>query len=342
MSLDELIEKFLEKTGFLNDKKVQAIVVYGSRVRGNSKASSDLDVLVITDYRRNYKCGMKIENVTVDYNVFSIDDLFDIAYDKRLSNNAYFESILNSGKVIKNNGILEELNAYLDELKMIKPRKKKLSLEVIAEIKELYDNFVVTKSKYWYFNLLERLRMAYNYLYNCSYLSMVKVYNIFSNSDYYQDAYKIKLPDEKFISLFLEGVTTTDFDLQMNIINFIIVQLKIDITSDVDYVDDELDFVNDDDIKNELLIIYNKVEKIIELLRENHPYADYAYNVLLNHIDSFYQKVYRAHSLKIDEAIRNANNISNEYRIIVLKELFGIVDKDYHFDYDNYMLKLKL
>lgn len=342
MSLQELIEKFLSKTGYLEDEKVCAIVVYGSRVRGTNKDNSDLDVLVISKLRKNMKAAMLIDGIKVDYNIFSVYDLFDIAYEKRIINNAYFESILKNGFVIKNNGILEELKEYLEGLEEIKNNKKKVSNQVLDEIKDLYDNFVTTKQSYWYYNLLEKLRMTYNYLNNCSYVSMIKVYDVFSNGDFYEDAYSISLPSLSFRSLFIEAVTTTEFDLQLNVINRIIEILGMNLNKNRDYYKEEELFLTDNDIKNELIIIYNKVEKMIDLLTNNHPYADYSYNVLLRQIDLFYQRVYRNNSTEINDAIKNANKISNEERVKILRELFGIVDKDYRFDYDNYMIKLKL
>ena len=33
---------------------------------------------------------------------------------------------------------------------------------------------------------------------------------------------------------------------------------------------------------------------------------------------------------------------SNEEKIQIIKRIFGIVEKDYRFDYGNYMLKLEL
>lgn len=340
MILEELIKHFLDKTGYLLDDRILAIVFYGSRVRGTNSDSSDLDVLIITEQKKNFKLGMVVDEVNIDVNVYSSADLFDVAYDKKRVNNYYFASVLKTGMVVKNNGILDELKDYLYELEDMRLKKKKISSDVFAEIKNIYENFISTKSLYWYFNLLDKLRMTYNYMMNCSYISMVKVYEIFRNHDYYQDAYSIKLPDIQFISLFLESLSVGDFDIQCSIIDVIMKKIGIDINRDVISMDAKDTFVNDNDIKSELLVIYNKVGKVIEFLRGNHPYADFAYNVLLRHIDQYYQRVYRCSSTDIDMAISSANNIDNDERIKTLEKLFGIVEKDYHFDYDNYMLKL--
>lgn len=342
MSLKELINKFLERTGYLEDNKVLAIVVYGSRVKGNNKESSDLDILIIADKNRNYKAGITIDGIKIDCNIYSFNDLSDIAYDKRLSNNSYFESVLKNGMIIKDSGVLEELEYTLEDIKTIKLRKRKLSLEIFSELKDMYDNFLDTKLIFWYFNILETLRMTYNYLRNCSYISMVKVYDVFLNSDFYKDAYKLKLPESNFISLFLESVTVLDFDMQVKILNSIMDDLGIDIDGEVDYENDKEYFYSDDEIKQELLVIYNKVEKAIEFLSSSHPYANYSYSVLLRQIDMFYQGIYKQSHTKIDEAIKKIDSSSNEEKIKILKEIFGIVEKDYHFDYGNYMLKLKL
>ena len=342
MNLDELIKRFLDQTGYLEDEQVQAIVIYGSRIRGNYKETSDLDVLVITKRNKNCRIGFNIDGIKIDCNLYSADDLFDIAYDKRISNNSYFESVLKTGLIIKNTGILEELDEYLEEINDIRIKKGKIPLDVFVELKDMYDNFMDTKADYWYFNILEVLRMSYNFLKRCSYISMVKVYDFFSNSDFYEEAYSIRLPEKDFISLFLEAITVDDFNIKVNILNSIMISLGLDINRNVDYINDKEKFLNVDEIKQELLTIYNKVEKVMEFLKNEHPYANYSYSVLLRQMNLFYQSVYRSDSLDIDMAINSIDCSSNEEKIDMLKRLFGIIDKDYRFDYENYMLKLKL
>lgn len=341
MKLEELIEKFLDRTNYHNDDKILAIVFYGSRVKRTNKEASDLDVMIITNQNHSSKVAMVIEGIKVDCNIFSAKELFDFVYDKWLANNAYFNSVLKNGLIIKNNGILEELEDYLLELEYMNQGKKKLSLRFLEEIKDMYDNFKMNKKDFWYFNLLEKLRMAYNYLKNCSYVSMVKTYDIFSNADFYRDVYNLIIPDQSFIDLFLSAIECDDYDIRLTIIDSILNTLGIDISREVE-VDASDTFYNDDDIKNQLLIIYNKKEKVLEFLENGHPYVYYTYCVLLRQMDLFYQQIYRCSSKDIDEAIRNSNSSSAQSKIETIKKLFGIVEADYHFDYNNYVLKLMI
>lgn len=343
MKLEMLINSFLEKTGYLEDDKVLGIVVYGSRVRQTNKESSDLDVLILADFLRNYKASMVVEGIFVDYTIFSVRDLFDVAYSKKINHNAYFESVLKTGIVVKNkDDILGQLELILDELSEIRVEKKRISPKVLVKIRELYNEFLRTQNVGVYYFLLEMLRTSYNTKNGCSYLSMVKVYDVFTNKNFYEDVYHIQLPDDRFISLFLEGVIASDFDLRVEILSSLFEMMAINLDVEDDFSQEEFFFVSSDDIKRELVILHNKLLKVIEFLRENHPYAEYVYSVTLRQLGNFYKRVYGVENEDILRVMESSLEKSNEEKIQIIKRIFGIVEKDYRFDYGNYMLKLEL
>lgn len=342
MSLENLIQTFLDKTGYLQDNKILAIVVYGSRVRKTNKESSDLDILVISDDTKNYKASMMIEGIRVDYNIYSVRDIFDIAYSNKVANNAYFESVLKTGMVIKNqNYVIEQLESYLEELRNLKTGKKKLSLKVIGKIKEAYEDFISKRDLPSYFYLLECLRTSYNYIKNCSYVSMIKVYDVFRNRDFYEETYSIKIPGETFTSLFLMGIETSDYDIQLEIVGRLLLMLGIDLNQDVYYEKNDC-LRNSDAIKRELIVLHNKVLQVILFLKGNHPYGPYCYFVTLQQMNEVYFSIYGEDSPDILETIKISMDKSNEEKASLIKRLFSLLDKDYHLDYDNFMLKLKL
>lgn len=253
MKLEMLINSFLEKTGYLENDKVLGIVVYGSRVRQTNKESSDLDVLILADFLRNYKASMVVEGISVDYTIFSIRDLFDVAYSKKINHNAYFESVLKTGIVVKNkDDILGQLELILDELSEIRVEKKRISPKVLVKIRELYNEFLRTQNVGVYNFLLEMLRTSYNTKKGCSYLSMVKVYDVFTNKNFYEDVYHIQLPDDRFISLFLEGVIASDFDLRVEILSSLFEMMAINLDVEDDFSQEEFFFVSSDDKKENL------------------------------------------------------------------------------------------
>ncbi len=136
--LNRRIASFLEATGYDKNEKILAIVVYGSRVRDTHNKTSDLDFFVIMDDSFNYKQGLVIEDVKIDCSIYSVHQIFSIAYQKKLANNAYFTSVLESGIVLKNKGnILGEFHNYLNELADLGNSKKKMSSFMQSEIRDL-------------------------------------------------------------------------------------------------------------------------------------------------------------------------------------------------------------
>ena len=210
MSLQELIAKFLTITHYQEDKNVLAIIFHGSRVNGNARPNSDIDVVVISKQSNNYKKGFLLGDIRVDCHIYSINDVYDIAKIKKESNNTFLESILNTGLVIKDEeDTVAILKNYLENLNPPPNPKRKIPSNILEDIKDLYYNFKndSSTSEYYYYNLLEKVRLAFNYLYGCSYLGTSKVYEIFSNPSYYQTKYLIKLPNLDFIGLYLKAIT---------------------------------------------------------------------------------------------------------------------------------------
>ena len=66
MRLTELECKFRKVTGYDKVDDILAVVFYGSRVTKNNNATSDLDVLVISKKKGNFKKGFIIDGIKVE------------------------------------------------------------------------------------------------------------------------------------------------------------------------------------------------------------------------------------------------------------------------------------
>ena len=265
MSYQYLTNKFLEKTGYIEDDNILAIVVYGSRVTRKYKDTSDLDIFIITSRKTSYKGMMIIDGIKIDYNIYAERKLFQKALEERENNNSYFSSILKTGQIIKNkNGILESLSIFLEKIE-IPQDKKRLSHHFKTELQKLYEFFLTTKEDFWYYNLLEKLRIAYSYLKNYSYISMIKVYDIFLNSEEYEKIYDLNLPDKNFMAIFLKGVLEKDNKSRLEIINLIINNLGLDLNGPL-ITKDSFSYLSSAKAQYELLILHNKILKAIEYL----------------------------------------------------------------------------
>lgn len=109
-----------------------------------------------------------------------------------------------------------------------------------------------------------------------------------------------------------------------------------------EFCSDDFYSMQENEIKHELLLLHNKVVKVISLFSSNRPFALYCYFVLLSQFSSFFKCVYGECSEEIIQAIENKEYLSDSKRIELLKRLFSIIEKDFRFDYDQYMIKLVL
>ena len=185
--------------------------------------------------------------------------------------------------------------------------------------------------------MLEEIRKAYYFLKNYSYINWTKVYEVFTNKAFYKKTYHIEIPRENFTSLFLRGVVVQESN-QIQIVDSLLPFLgKIDDESAYESLLCQMDV---DSIQLELLALHNKVRKITALFDAQHPYANHCYYVLLYQFKSFYQKVYGLEERKIAETIER--KVDTFDRRDTLNDLFAMIEKDYRFDYDHYMLKCKM
>lgn len=265
MDINKLISQFLEETRLLEDEQTLAVIAYGSRIKQTNRATSDLDIAIFSSRIGNYKKGMVIDGIKIDCNIFSIDDLFSLAYQKRLVNNRYFDSILKTGIILKNQDeTVEMFKQYLEEMADIKIKKKQVSKKFIHELTELYLQFQVTQNSIWYYVLLEKIRMCYHYKNNCSYLSMVKVYAIYKG--YYSEEDIFQLPSSSFVNTFLLSVETDKLEERFQLLDELLQISGLKLNKDLEEDSLSEKFIQPNEIKQKLYVLHNKLLIIKEYL----------------------------------------------------------------------------
>lgn len=345
METKELIERYLEETKVLEDDNNCVVIAYGSRITGSSSVSSDLDVFVVTLSRGYYRKAQVIDGINTETNFISIDLLMEYIYFAHINNNAYYESVFSSGLVMKNESeTLESIKKTIEEIKEFGPKKKRnIPVRIGIQIHEYLDSFRSSNDNlkdYYYYNLLELIRNTYHFINNFSSINLAKAYDIYINSTYGEEVYKMVLPSVEFRSSFLSAVNK-DGDISKNIERL----LGLLNYSEINYVDSLFSnnvytFTDNLQIKKILISLNKRVCKVEEMLIYNHPCASYVYYVLLDGFKKFYKEIYNEVSDEFDELFDDAIKSNDvDERIRFIEKMFWLIEKTYRFDYDDYVLR---
>ena len=124
----EYLADYIEQLSKLTN--VRAVVVIGSRAKGNWKLSSDIDAIIVVDKAVSYtelpSLGM------VDPRIYTVEELFDAIKTAEYELIEAFEE----GKIIYDDGIWKEMQRVYEEVKeRLKIRRYKKGWKIHAESK---------------------------------------------------------------------------------------------------------------------------------------------------------------------------------------------------------------
>jgi len=124
----EYLADYIEQLSKL--KNVRAVVVIGSRAKGNWKLSSDIDAIIVVDKAVSYtelpSLGM------VDPRIYTVEELFDAIKTAEYELIEAFEE----GKIIYDDGIWKEMQKTYEKVKeRLKIRRYKKGWKIYAETK---------------------------------------------------------------------------------------------------------------------------------------------------------------------------------------------------------------
>jgi predicted nucleotidyltransferase len=123
----EYLVNYIEQLSKLTN--VKAVVVIGSRARGDWKLSSDIDTIIVVDKALSYtelpSLGM------VDPRIYTVEELIEAIKTAEYELIEAFEE----GKIIYDDGIWKEIRKTYDEVKeRLKIRKYKKGWKIYAKI----------------------------------------------------------------------------------------------------------------------------------------------------------------------------------------------------------------
>ncbi len=321
------------------------IIAYGSRVLNTYREDSDLDLLIIMSGAANYRISRVVDSIKVDCTIYGVANLFSLIEANKQDNNTYFNSVLNTGYVIKDEvGLIEYIEEQLSTLAYTKLPKRTPPIAAISELQDLYLAYKDHPNYYNYFNLLEKIRNIYHYKNRFSYLSLNKIFPVYQNPTKYQENYLLVLPKSSFITSFLKASRETSPKDQISSIQELLHFLNL--PSSFYYgvtptIEKETPFLTPDEIKYKLLLYYNRLCELKRLVATDDSSFSYILSVTLRQLLVLGSSINRQ-SLNVDEYVLPIiNEESRPNQIKMLWEIFMKIGHDYHFDYNQFVLKLK-
>lgn len=348
MDVRELIQKFKIENKIMENDKIVGMIAYGSRVNHFENKNSDLDILLISKGQHSYHAAQVIDEINVDINIISLDEIFFLIETNRRENNRYFSSVLNTGLVEKNEeGVIDYLKDVVNsryiggiENRDVMDNQK----QELANLYHAFKNYLGDGyNDYLYYNLLEKIRLNYNYVNNCSRCSFMKVYDIYLNNKYMNIYYQLKLPTNKFMNTYLQAIKEKEYKKRQILLNELLSIINISpetLFEDNILINHQSD-INKRELEWNLVSIHNNVCKMENLLLSNHPNALFAYNVLIYKIRQFYDTTNNRFSSEFEDCFANCLKAkSDDQKIKFLEELFCFIDKPFEMNYQHYLIKM--
>jgi predicted nucleotidyltransferase len=123
----EYLANYIEQLSKLTN--VRAVVVIGSRAKGNWKLSSDIDAIIVVDKAISYTELPPLG--TVDPRIYTVEELIEAIKAAEYELIEAFEE----GKIIYDDGIWKEMQKAYEEVKeRLKIRKYKKGWKIYAKI----------------------------------------------------------------------------------------------------------------------------------------------------------------------------------------------------------------
>ncbi len=336
--IDKIVKEFLSSLPPFIRNNIISVIIYGSRILKNNRPDSDLDILIIIDGNNNYRIGKKIDSVRCDATIYTFNDIYDIIEAKKNTSNQYFHSVLDHGYIYEDKMyLIPTLKDYLATTESHR-KARKVNNSDLFELKYLYEEFLTTNADFYYYNLLEKIRTIYHYKNRYSYLSLTKVIKTYEESAFYTQNYHLHLPSSNFRNLFLEAVYSKCSERIPKIKSLLkFLNLPPFLQTEPSY--NNIRYYNQEEIKYYLLIIFNRLNELKRLC--NTPHFPYIFNVTQKQLYAFCQSINL-----IDETIENlfasiTNAPNNFGELKILYQILTHINANYHFDYDDYMIKLK-
>ncbi len=337
----KIIDKFIKDKDYLKNEEVLGIMFYGSSLYKTDNHDSDIDLLIVTSNDRDYRGVTYVDGKRIEYFEKSFLSLQMGFEDLDYSLNRSLISIFKNGEIIfSRDGGLEYL---VDEVSSINVRRKvkgKPDGSRVLEFRDLMDSSCsLCFKKFCYYNLLEEYRKYYHEGNGYSDLSSLKVYDVYSNKDYYEKYYCLQLPSQEFRNKFCGFIDNIDFIGLSDLVKNLRRKSKR-----------EYSFLRKrkEEVVSASVVLEQLVSRCLIYEKNNSNNFENAYYLVLERIRCFYCRRYG-----IDSSISRFEEMDLEFLDLFNKcikevsgsnlvSLFSFVTKDINIDYRDYkVLDLK-
>ncbi len=243
MKFTNIIEKFVNKMGYLENKDVEGIIFYGSNQTGFANKFSDIDLHII--FNNNIKEEIRGSSFIDGYRIEYFEKSLRSMYDKTINEykqrgNAVVSMIVYGNTIFDRNGEINKLKNFITEVYSkplpkldIEETKEQIAIisNFIDDLKNLIENNDIYANHIFHLTL-ERIKDLYFSYNGLPGVSRTKALKVMLNDDY-RKAIKKENPDEYFIKLYLrcldESSTVKNrfIDL-LNLLKFTIKDINFD------------------------------------------------------------------------------------------------------------------
>ncbi len=217
-SVDKVILKFIDEMGYLRNEYVLGVFFYGSFVTGFNNENSDIDLHVIfdnSDPEHLIRGNHYVDGIRIEYFEKPINDLYlSVDNDYNNQNNAMLSIIGTARIIFDKTGELKKLQDYTLEKfsKPLPPLDNEDAKEQVSILNNRMEKLVkaaISDSPYFnhlYHLTLEKIRKFYHKLNGMPEVQTSKVFRVYTDEDYRKSFYKDKVPDDIFISIYLDAI----------------------------------------------------------------------------------------------------------------------------------------
>lgn len=222
----DIITKFINKMDYLNNKHVLGCFFYGSFLTGFNNEISDIDLhIILDDSNPDYlvRGNDFIDGVRIEYFEKPISDVYlSVDNDFNNQNNALLSIIGTSKIIFDKNGDLQKLQDYAfkkfsNPLPKLDPEDARECVSILINRMEKLEKAANDDSPYFYhlYHLtIEKIRKFYHRLNGMSEVQTSKVFRIYTDSVYRNAYYKDYIPEEEFITMYLDAISDVSINKQ--------------------------------------------------------------------------------------------------------------------------------
>lgn len=212
-----IIDKFVDIMGYMNNQNVLGIVFYGSYVHGNYDDNSDIDIHVFMSNKLDISIrgAMTIDGIKVEYFEKPIGVMYrEVDMQYSIQNDNPISMFLDGKVIFERNNDITKFREYIKE-------KYKNGLSVVSEdllmekaiiienririLEDYLNHGYIDGFNALFYIVVDFLREFYTKLTGKSTIPNHKVFVLFTDSDYL-NAYNKTIPDREFVRRYLDTI----------------------------------------------------------------------------------------------------------------------------------------